>query len=52
MLPTIPSLREQIKIVIKDKGQQGRVIAGLPAELDALPDSYDALLAFARRLTG
>jgi len=50
MLPTIPSLREQIKIVINDKGQQGHLVAGLPTELDTLPDSYDALLAFARRL--
>jgi len=50
MLPTINLLRTQLRLVIDDKEAQGHSTAGLAGELAALPDSYDALAAFARRL--
>ncbi len=50
MFPTYHLLRQQLALVIDNKGAQGHVIAGLQGELDALPDSYDALAAFAVQL--
>jgi ADP-ribosylglycohydrolase len=50
MIATMQSLREQMHIIIDNKGEQGHVVAGLHEELDALPPSYDAHLAFAKRL--
>jgi ADP-ribosylglycohydrolase len=47
---TIHSLRTTLSQVITSKHEQGHVITGLQAELDALPDSYDALIAFAEGL--
>jgi ADP-ribosylglycohydrolase len=50
MFPTFAWLRKQLRAVIVDKDAQGHVVKGLFAALDALPDSYDALDAFAHRL--
>ena len=50
MLPSIALLRERLQLVIADKEAQGHVVAGLSRELRALPNSYDALAAFAQRL--
>ncbi len=50
MLPSYRLLREQLREVIADKRAQGHMVDGLDAELDALPESYDALAAFGRRL--
>ena len=50
MLPTIALFRKRIQAVITDKDRQGHVVAGLIDRLNALPDSYDALHAFARQL--
>jgi ADP-ribosylglycohydrolase len=47
---TIAQLRGLLRRVIADKAQQGHAVAGLEAELDAIPDSYDRLTAFAYRL--
>src|SRR6266487_686625 len=43
-------LRGLLRQVIADKEEQGHVITGLLDELAALPDSYDALHAFAQRV--
>jgi len=50
MFPTYRSLRQGLAIVIDNKGAQGHAVAGLFDTLEALPDSYDALNAFAQRL--
>ncbi len=50
MLPTIGSLRLQLHSVIDDKERQGHLVEGLGSQLDALPDSYDALVEFAERI--
>jgi ADP-ribosylglycohydrolase len=44
------ALRAQLRTVIANKREQGHVVDGLHEALDALPDSYDALTDFARRL--
>jgi ADP-ribosylglycohydrolase len=43
-------LRGLVGHVLSDKDEQGHEVAGLREELADVPDSYDALLAFARRL--
>jgi ADP-ribosylglycohydrolase len=50
MIATLPSMRERMHIIIDNKEQQGHVVHGLHAELDALPHSYDAHLEFAKKL--
>lgn len=50
MLPSYRLLREQLRAVIADKTEQGRETAHLERELELLPDSYDTLARFARRL--
>jgi hypothetical protein len=50
MLPTIPQLRSLIRIVIGNKREQGHVVDGLDERLSSIPDSYDALIAFARHI--
>ena len=50
MLPSVHSLRELLRMVIGNKGDQGHIVTGLSDELECLPDSYDALTAFARKL--
>lgn len=50
MLPPIPQLRAHLRAVVADKEKQGRVIDGLAARLDALPESYDAMNTFAQEL--
>ncbi|MFA5889584.1 MAG: ADP-ribosylglycohydrolase family protein [Actinomycetota bacterium] len=50
MLPTIESLRERLRLVITDKQEQGHITEGLPEQLAAIPDAYDPLAEFARRL--
>ena len=51
MLPPIELLRVRLRAVIDDKDEQGHATGGLTDELVALPASYDALAAFAERLT-
>jgi ADP-ribosylglycohydrolase len=43
-------LRERLRLVIADKHAQGHQVDGLHEELEALPESYDALARFAERL--
>lgn len=50
MFITIHSLRLQLAQTLDSKQAQGHQTDGLAAELRALPDSYDALFAFAERL--
>jgi ADP-ribosylglycohydrolase len=50
MLPTSGQLRTSIAQVIADKAEQGHVVDGLDDELNVVPESYDALIAFAHRL--
>ncbi len=50
MLPSFTIFRGQLKGVIADKQRQGHATDGLADELRGIPDSYDALWAFAQRL--
>jgi ADP-ribosylglycohydrolase len=50
MLPSLKVLRGELRMIVANKREQGHVADGLEAALDALPDSYDALAQFARRL--
>ncbi len=50
MLPTPQFLKKQLEQIIKEKTVQGHETAGLLTELKKLPDSYDAIVAFARRI--
>jgi hypothetical protein len=50
MLPSYLLLREQLAQVITNKEEQGHRVEGLATELEGLPDSYDALWAFGKRL--
>ena len=50
MLPSFQVLSEHLRLVIAGKAEQGHVVDGLEEELRGLPDSYDALRDFARRL--
>src|SRR5690349_19923113 len=50
MLPTFSQLRSHLRTIVRDRERQGHDTAGLDSELDALPDSYDRLAAFAVRL--
>jgi ADP-ribosylglycohydrolase len=49
-LPDIGLLRARLEFGIKEQAAQGHDIEGLAGELRSLPDSYDALDAFATRL--
>jgi ADP-ribosylglycohydrolase len=50
VLPSHRLLRRMLQGVVHDKEEQGHVVDGLGAELDALPESYDAMVEFGRRL--
>ena len=50
MLPSIAYLRNVLAQVIAQRYRQGADTAGLQTELKRLPDSYDALAAFAEKL--
>jgi len=50
MLPTLAQLRGFLHQVIDDASEQGHLTNGLASELDGLPPSYDAAVAFAHRL--
>jgi ADP-ribosylglycohydrolase len=50
LLPSLPSLRALVAQVIADKQEQGHDVGGRLEQLAAIPDSYDALLAFAGEL--
>lgn len=50
MFAPYSALKAQLKTIIADRRAQGHVVDGLHEELNALPDSYDALEAFAQRL--
>ena len=50
MPPGFHVLRERLRLVIAGKAEQGHVVDGLEEELRALPDSYDGLWTFARRM--
>ena len=39
-----------LRAVVDDKRDQGYVVDGLPERVDALPDSYDAMVGFGREL--
>ena len=51
MLPDLSLLRALVGYVLADKEEQGHETVGLQAALDATPDSYDDLLAFAVALS-
>jgi ADP-ribosylglycohydrolase len=50
MLPPPVILRAHLNRIVADRRAQGHVVEGLREELQALPDSYDAMDAFAHRL--
>lgn len=50
MYPQFSSLRYQLKLIIAGRRADGHVVDGLHEELNALPDSYDALDVFAHKL--
>ncbi len=50
MLPSFDQLRTHLAQVLEDRARQGHEVGTLEADLRALPDSYDALNAFALRL--
>lgn len=47
VLPSLPTLRRMLQHVLDDKAEQGHLVGELAERLDATPDSYDALAAFA-----
>jgi hypothetical protein len=49
-MATIESLRQQMRISIDNKKDQGHAADGLCEEPEALPHGYDAHLAFAHKL--
>lgn len=51
MLIKIQTLRERLHGVVLNKGEQGHDIEGLEEELDNLPDSYDELIDFSKKLS-
>jgi ADP-ribosylglycohydrolase len=50
LFPPLGLVRQLVELTLADRLEQGHRVDGLSAELAALPDSYDALLAFAERL--
>ena len=50
MLPALALLRRRLDMTLTDKTEQGHITDGLRDELRGLPDSYDRLMDFARRL--
>ena len=50
MLPSMNTLRAQLRAVLDDKEAQGHVVDGLADRLGTLPDSYDPLWDFAVEL--
>ena len=50
MLPPIGLLREWAEATVAAKQSQGHAVEGFRGELAGLPDSYDALAAFVRKL--
>ena len=51
MLPTYSKCRDILLATLKDKAEQGHNVQGLDKEIEALPDSYDALQTMARKLS-
>ena len=51
LLPDLATLRALVAAVLADRTEQGHQVAGLAQELASLPNSYDALAAFADRLS-
>ncbi len=50
MFPPYKQLRAILINVVADKNRQGHITSGMIEELKKLPDSYDVLYAFAKRL--
>ena len=50
LIPSVPVLRRMLEQVVVDRAEQGHLVEGVADRLRATPDSYDALLAFARDL--
>jgi ADP-ribosylglycohydrolase len=50
MLPSYRVLRRMLSASVDDKGEQGYVVDGLRERVEALPDSYDAMIGFGREL--
>ena len=50
LLPDLGTLRTLVAAVLADKTEQGHHVDGLVEQLAAVPDSYDALMAFSERL--
>ena len=51
MFLKIGTLRERLHGVVSNKGDQGHEIDGLQDELDSLPNSYDDLINFSKKLS-
>jgi hypothetical protein len=51
MLIKTKTLRERLHGVVLNKGEQGHDTEGLQEELDNLPDSYDELINFSKKLS-
>lgn len=50
MLPSIATLRFALEQILTDRSRQGHQVDGMAEELKALPDSYDALVAFEEKV--
>lgn len=50
MLPSYEFFRKTLELVLKNKDEQGYMVFDLYKELYSLPDSYDALNEFARKI--
>jgi ADP-ribosylglycohydrolase len=50
MIP-LPKLRNMLQTIVDNKAAQGHAVEGLKPEIEALPESYDAMLAMAERLS-
>jgi ADP-ribosylglycohydrolase len=51
VIPRFDILREQLRLILANKRDQGHVTDGLEAELEGLPQRYDAMAVFGRKLT-
>ena len=51
MLPSYQVFRRMLGAIVDDKQEQGYVVDGLRERVEALPDSYDAMVAFGRGLS-
>ncbi|HEY6221639.1 MAG TPA: ADP-ribosylglycohydrolase family protein, partial [Candidatus Eisenbacteria bacterium] len=49
-MPSYRLLRSMLRAIVEDKKEQGHIVDDLREKIDGLPDSYDAMAEFGRRL--